>query len=188
MLLVVPGTNAGVPTTTPLRVHAGGLVWVGPHLHVAATARGFWTCRLTDLLRVPDDLLDEHFGYRYVLPVRFAHHAGHDEGVEPLRYSFLSLDRSREPARLVVGEYARGRQTRRLARFELDPSTGLPTLGEDGTSAPRAARGSATDAGRGRGRRHLGRDVLARPVVAGVDLHRPTRRPGRATLVDAHGT
>ena len=44
-------------------------------------------------LGLEDDRVSS-FGYRYVLPVRFAYRAMTDEGLERLRYSFLSLDRS----------------------------------------------------------------------------------------------
>ena len=54
MLLVVPVLRDGAVALEPLRVHAGGIVWCGPYLHVAATAKGFYTCRLDDLLRVPE--------------------------------------------------------------------------------------------------------------------------------------
>ena len=123
------------------RVHAGGVVWCGPYLHIAATARGVITCRLDDLLRVPDDALGDvsrlgleddrvsSYGYRYVLPVRFAYRAMTDEGLERLRYSFLSLDRSVSPPELVVGEYGNSAQTTRLARFPLDPETLVPGPG-----------------------------------------------------------
>lgn len=142
---VVAGEDGAAPRLAPLRVHAGGLVWHGPHLHVAATGRGFHTCHLEDLLRVPDALARSDAwplaGYRYVLPVRFSYRARAGEDAEPLRYSFLSLDRSSDgdsPA-LVAGEYARGSQaerTRRLARFPLDPATGLLTIGPDGAARP----------------------------------------------------
>lgn len=129
VLVVVPvrGTDGQV-SLEPLRVHAGGIVWCGPHLHVAATGRGFFTCRLDDIVRVPT--------HGYVLPVRFAYRAHAADDEERLRYSFMSLDRGPTPPELVVGEYARGAQTRRLARFTLDADTLL--LGEDdeGRSIP----------------------------------------------------
>lgn len=140
---VVEGEDGAEPTLAPLRVHAGGLVWHGPHLHVAATGRGFHTAHTDDLLRVPDHLAADPewplAGYRYVLPVRFSYRAQAAEGAEPLRYSFLSLDRASEPPALVAGEYARGSQgdrSRRLARFPLDPVTGLPRTGPDGAARP----------------------------------------------------
>jgi hypothetical protein len=136
VLLVVPVVRDGEASVEPLAVHAGGLVWHGPYLHVAATARGVHTCRLDDLLRVPSAGLVGSFGYRYLLPVRFAYRAVTDEGLERLRYSFLSLDRGASPPELVVGEYGNSAQTRRLARFPLDPETQFLAAGEDGVSRP----------------------------------------------------
>ena len=56
---------------------------------------------------------------------------GHDR----LRYSFLSLDRSASPT-LVAGEYGRGSDTTRLARFDLDAESALPRPGDDGFARP----------------------------------------------------
>ncbi|MDP3892798.1 hypothetical protein [Nocardioides sp.] len=150
VLVVVPGLDAdGALTLRPLRVHAGGIVWHGAHLHVAATAKGFHTCRIDDLMRVPDHLfradpdgfgITDHavatHGYRYVLPVRVTHIGDADEGLEPMRYSFLSLDRSADPPELVAGEYGRGAQTTRLLRYPLDPESGLPATDLEGVAHP----------------------------------------------------
>jgi hypothetical protein len=147
VLLVVPTIKDGVLALEPLRVHAGGIVWCGPYLHIAATAKGVVSCRLDDLLRVPDDAagdlgrlgLDDRvssYGYRYLLPVRFTYRAVTDDGLERLRYSFLSLDRSSETPQLVVGEYGNSSQTRRFARFPIDPETLFLAEGEDGVSRP----------------------------------------------------
>lgn len=135
VLLVVPTSQDGRPGLTPLRVHAGGIVWHGPYLHVAATAKGFFTCRLDDLLRVGEDR-EASYGYAYVLPVRFAYRAETDEGHTRLRYSFMSLDRVSDPPGIVAGEYAYGRQTRRLARFAIDPETQLLATEDDGVARP----------------------------------------------------
>ena len=136
VLLVEPAMTDGVPGFTPLRAHAGGIVWHGPYLHVAATGRGFLTCRTDDVLRVPPGAGLETYGHDYVLPVRFAYRASSDEGVERLRFSFMTLDRTTDPPALVVGEYGNSKQTRRLARFAMDETTGLPAAGEDGISRP----------------------------------------------------
>jgi hypothetical protein len=138
VLLVVPALRDGRLELRPLRVHAGGVVWCGPYLHIAATSRGFVTCRVDDLMHIPDGVPAEEvesFGYRYVLPVRFAYRAHADDGYPGLRYSFLSLDRSPSPA-LIAGEYARPGQTTRLARFPLDLDSALLETGEDGFSRP----------------------------------------------------
>jgi hypothetical protein len=134
VLLVVPTKRFGRVTLEPLLAHAGGLVWYGHYLHVAGTRRGLFTCLFDDLIRV--DSTEATFGHRYVLPVRFAYDAAATDGVEPMRYSFLSLDRGTEPPHLVAGEYARGKMTRRLVRYALDRETRHLSAHEDGTSRP----------------------------------------------------
>lgn len=175
VLLVVPRRDAsGEVVLEPLEAHAGGLVWCGPYLHVAGTRRGLFTCVMDDLLRVEDT--STVFGYRYVLPVRFAYAAAASEGTEKMRYSFLSLDRSTSPPQLLVGEYARGDQTRRLVRFPLDPETWHLSCHEDGTSRPvwidergtGQMQGAATARGTyyvttSRGPRRPGKLVVGRP-------------------------
>jgi hypothetical protein len=148
VLLVQPRLDEdGGLVLEPLRIHAGGVVWAGPYLHVAATTRGFVTARVDDIMRVPGD--DDHpddfgfdgtrvasYGYRYVLPVRFSYQAFTDDGHHRLRYSFLSLDRRSDPPSLVAGEYARGDDPTRLARYPLDPATWQLRTGDDGFSRP----------------------------------------------------
>jgi len=149
VLLVSPQLKKGKVTLAPLKVHAGGIVWCGPYLHVAATTRGFMTCRIDDLLRIPDerggrDLRrlgidgDEvaSYGYRYVLPARLTYQAYTDEGHERMKYSFLSLDRASDPPAIVAGEYTRGTGANRLARYPVDPGTSLLRSGQDGISRP----------------------------------------------------
>lgn len=151
VLLVSPVFDQrGRLTLRPMRIHAGGIVWAGPYLHVAATSRGFVTARVDDIMRVPGD--DDHpdrfgiegttlhsFGHRYVLPVRFTYRAHADDGHVKLRYSFMSLDRRSEPPALLAGEYATDTHgTTRLARYSLDPGTWQLSTGEDGFSRPLA--------------------------------------------------
>jgi hypothetical protein len=151
VLLVSPVFDkAGHLTLRPMSIHAGGIVWAGPYLHIAATSRGFVTARVDDIMRVAGD--DDHpdrfgiegsslysYGHRYVLPVRFTYQAFADEGHEKLRYSFMSLDRGSEPPALLAGEYALDPDaTTRLARYELDPATWQLATGDDGFSRPLA--------------------------------------------------
>ncbi len=135
VLLVTATTDAfGRPEVQPLRVHAGGLVWFGPYLHVAGTKRGLYTCHLDDLMHVESD--GETFGYRYVLPVRYVYNAFAADDTELLRYSFLSVDRSANPPELVAGEYGVSEMSTRLARFHLDRDTQLLHVEEDGCARP----------------------------------------------------
>ena len=132
VLLVVPELDGDGVRLRPLEVHAGGLVWAGPHLYVAGTRRGLFTCRMDDLTEVEPG--EETFGYRYVLPVRFAYDATGDG--EQLRYSFLSLDRSTDVPHLMAGEYGRGEMTTRIVRYPVDPGTYYLHAEEDGVSRP----------------------------------------------------
>jgi len=151
VLLVVPVLDEdGELQLRSLNVHAGGIVWAGPWLHVAATNRGFVSARVEDVMRVPGN--DEHpdhlgvdgasvmsYGHRYVLPVRTTHQAFAEEGFPKLRYSFMSLDRRSEPPALVAGEYAHDPEaTTRLARYPLDRATWQLRAGDDGISRPLA--------------------------------------------------
>lgn len=150
VLLVVPSyADDGTLRLERLNVHAGGIVWCGPYLHVAATRQGLFTARLDDIVRVPDALRDPDrdrigfhdglvstYGYRYLLPVRFGYRSAADDGVEQIRYSFLSLNRSGDHPELVAGEYGRGGATTRLLSYPLDPGTMHLVPGEDGLARP----------------------------------------------------
>ena len=148
VLLVIPVFDkAGNLTLRPMNIHAGGIVWAGPWLHIAATRRGFVTARIDDIMRVPgdDDQPDDigidgqqfaSFGHRYVLPVRSTYTALTDDGHQRLRYSFASLDRSSDPPTVIAGEYNTGSDLSRLARYQLDPSTWQLKTGSDGFSRP----------------------------------------------------
>lgn len=180
VLLVVPHRTPRGVEPRPLRAHAGGLVWIAGHLHVAGTKRGLFTCRLEDLVRVDDT--SKVLGHRYVLPVRHRYVAATEPGAEDMRYSFLSLDRDADPPQLLAGEYAAGRsQTRRLVRFPLDPATGHLAGAADETVEPvwldeggaghmqgaAVARGrfyvTTSRGSRRRGRMHVGEPGALRP-------------------------
>ena len=148
VLLVEPFLHDdGSVDVRPVSVHAGGIVWHGDYVHVAATARGFSSFRLDDIVRAPagdasrlrvrDGRVDG-FGYRYLLPVRFTYDAHADGGLERMRYSFASIDRSTTPYELVAGEYGRRAMTTRLVRYAIDPATSLLSTDGDGRSLPLA--------------------------------------------------
>ncbi|MFC6286217.1 hypothetical protein ACFP3Q_07945 [Nocardioides sp. GCM10027113] len=137
VLLVDAAVDAqGNVSVAPVKIHAGGLVWRRGIVHVAATARGFVTAHLDDLVRVPERSGLTTYGYRWLLPVRTHYAAETDEGTEPFRFSFFSLDRSGGTPSLLAGEYARGRQTRRLVRYALEPGSGHLATDGDGVARP----------------------------------------------------
>lgn len=141
----------GVVSLGPLQAHVGGIVWHGGLLHVAATAKGFWTCALDDVLRVdplpapeacgvgPEGVAT--FGHRFVLPVRWGHASRTPDGAEPLRFSFLSRSHGVPgPPEIMAGEYGHGSMTTRLWHYDLDPATHLLAADAEGVSRPRPAR------------------------------------------------
>ena len=136
VLLVTPTLKDGVPGLSPLKVHAGGIVWHGGYLHVGGTGKGLFTCRMDDILRVPAGSSYETFGHRYVLPVRFVYRGQNEEGTTRLRFSFFTVDRSGADPALVVGEYGSPKQTRRIARFQIDPGTQLLVADAEGRYVP----------------------------------------------------
>jgi hypothetical protein len=122
LLLVEPARDAtGRPTTRPVPVHAGGIVWYGDLLYVACTYGGLRVFDLTDLVRVEPGWE----GFCYLLPQRDAYRPVFGEEAW-LRFSFVSLDRTSTPHALLAGEYGRGDTRLRIARFALDAATGHP--------------------------------------------------------------
>jgi hypothetical protein len=147
LLVVAKASPDGGVALSPVRAHAGGIVWHGPYLHVAGTAKGIHTFHLDDIVRVggtgrPDVLGSQPdgtlagYGHRYALPLRFTHSASSPDGVEDIRYSFLSLSRDRGAAQLLAGEYGRGKMTTRLLRYDVDPTTHLPPCDPAGIARP----------------------------------------------------
>lgn len=123
----------------PVRAHAGGVVWHGPWVYVAATRQGVLAFHLDDLVRVapwPADRVGRvgggrpaGFGHAYALPLRCHLAPPHDGGGEPpMRYSFLSLARRRDDtAALLAGEYDAVGAPRRLVAYDLD-AAGWPVV------------------------------------------------------------
>ena len=133
VLLAVVGLNDfGGPDLRPVHAHAGGIVWRGSYLHVAATHKGLHTFHLDDVVKVP---ADTGLGHRYALPLRTSWGARTAEGASPIAYSFLSSGRGRDEDILLVGEYGRGGMTQRLLTYRLD-AEGLPATDDDGVAAP----------------------------------------------------
>lgn len=141
------------PRLEPVRIHAGGLAWYGDLVYVAATLGGLRVFDLRDLMRVPTGEQAAVFGYRYVLPERSTYSArlpppasdlrrtgrSSDRTVgnpTPMRYSFVSVDRTSTPHCLVAGEYTRGDVPARIVRLALDEVTGQLSTQPDGRVTP----------------------------------------------------
>lgn len=154
VLLVYPYTNSkGNPSYEIVGrpqggIHAGGILWYGNYLYVADTTRGvrvFDMRSIFDLAKSPNgDAKDQKrigrqdgvyygFGYRYVMPQvgAWVNAAGPDndgtfacKGSGAPKFSYVSIDRSAVPDRLVTGEYCSSKDPGRVARWPLDGATG----------------------------------------------------------------
>lgn len=150
VLLVDARLHEGGLTVAPLHVHAGGAAWVGRHLHVAATSRGFHSFDPRDVVpaSAADGLGLPRHGHRWLLPVRTTYRSRNPEGATPLRFSFLSVthetDASVPSRRLLVGEYGRGGMTTRLWTYALG-ADGLPSTRPDGSASPSYLRTPGVD-------------------------------------------
>lgn len=128
VLLIEPAREdwSGAVRHRLVTVHAGGLAWVGDTLLVADTRRGVRVFDLDNLVLLAPDAFGR-YGARFALPQSGAWRAGVQGEARPLRWSFLSLDRTAAGALwLLAGEYDHKGVGARLATFALDPATGAP--------------------------------------------------------------
>jgi len=128
----------------PVKVHAGGILWVGSLIYVADTRHGLRVFDTDRILRVPEARSGGAQGYAYMLPQVGAYRS---TGAK-LSFSFASLGRE-SPAALTAGEYAKA-PGGRVVRWAIDLSTGLVPDGR-ATEAFRAPfdrlQGAATVSG-----------------------------------------
>ena len=179
VLLVAVGLDdVGRPELRPVHAHAGGAVWSGSYLHVAATTSGVHTFHLDDIMAVPSEV---GLGHGYVLPLRTSWAARTAEGAKPMRYSFLSLHRDGAERRLLAGEYGNGRESKRLVTYPLAPD-GLLDADETGSGGPHPPDPRPVeDAGRGVRGRPPARGDQQRQAREGQPVGRRARgaAPGR---------
>jgi hypothetical protein len=136
VLLVAPHRRLGVLTVGTVPVHAGGIAVLGDLLYVADTLFGVRLFRLRDAMRVRPGARRPQ-GYDYVLPQLMAVRMPLLAGRRRLRFSFLSIGTVAGRPTLVVGEYRKARDAPpRLARYPLDPATGLPVTDAHGRVTP----------------------------------------------------
>jgi hypothetical protein len=131
--LVQPGSGDTQPPVGPVRLHVGGITWLGQTVLVADTRGGIRVFDLDDIRCMKQPGAADS----YLLPQRFAYRAENDQGSEPFRFSFVSLDRTASPCQLVIGEYATGTQSRRLMTVALDDADpSAPLALTDGLACP----------------------------------------------------
>jgi hypothetical protein len=149
VLLVTPTMDGDQPSFEAAvqpygaNLHAGGMFWYGPYLYVADTDTGYRVYDLRHIYEVttggPEDAIGRQsdgsymaHGYKYVLPEVFTYDQQETDGVDPLRFSFTSLDRTSDVDSAVMGEYAYPGAGTRVVRFPLDPATHLLAADADG--------------------------------------------------------
>jgi hypothetical protein len=102
VLLVEPRRRNGAVVFEPSHVHAGGIVWTGDRLLVAATHGGIREFHLGDILRTPTSGLLRRasglFRYRYILPQAAVFGPPDNHQRKGMRYSFLSLESGVDPS------------------------------------------------------------------------------------------
>ena len=121
VLLVVPKAGGDVD---PVLSHAGGLAWVGRYLYVASTTH-LKVFDLNDIIKVRDRHAELPGRYKYILPQS----GSYDVTARPeLKFSSVSVDRSREPEALVTSEFLDGHAAGgRIIRW---PLGGLGLMGD----------------------------------------------------------
>jgi hypothetical protein len=181
-------------------IHAGGIAWYGNYVYVADTSHGirvFDMRYIFDLQESPNgDTSDKSgigwggkgayrgFGYRYVMPQvdAWVNAAGpdadpreHCSGAGSPKFSYVSVDRSEQPDRLITGEFCDDTgDVGRVISWPLDAETGRPVAAGDGLVR-------ASEAYR------LARDQIQGAVSAGGTwyLSRTNRRDRAGELVVA---
>jgi hypothetical protein len=115
--LVIPSGR----TVRPIKSHAGGIAWYKHWLFVAETDVGVRVFDLNYILGAAKLPPTADLGSPWVLPQVGYYKKAPGSG---LTFSFVATDRS-APA-LVTGKYKNEKYNRRIVRWPLDPSSGLP--------------------------------------------------------------
>jgi len=104
VLLVEPVAGEAGPSFGPIRVHAGGLAWVGDYLYVVDTSHGFRVFDMTRILRVQtgvdsiglDPASGDYYAHNYAYVVPQVGTYAQTSSCDP-RFSFVSVDRTSDP-------------------------------------------------------------------------------------------
>lgn len=132
VLLVEPTGTATQPNFKAVVTHAGGLAWYGNMLYVCDTYGGMRVYDMTKIMAVTsgsdtaigrqsDGTYQAH-NYAFAIPQVAKYTPSTPSGVDALRFSQVSLDRTSSPAALVVSEWSETGDGTRIVRFNLDSS------------------------------------------------------------------
>ncbi|KAJ7171661.1 hypothetical protein C8R43DRAFT_944250 [Mycena crocata] len=102
----------GNPSFRAVPVHGGGIMWYGNNLYVVDTNHGIRVFDMDHIYQVStgdgigriSSTNYQAFNYKYVIPQSLTYTAA--TLPTPMRWSFISLDRTTTPNSIVVGEYA----------------------------------------------------------------------------------
>ncbi|OAX79426.1 hypothetical protein ACJ72_06254 [Emergomyces africanus] len=153
VLLVKPTEGGSKPDFEALSgLHAGGIAWYGHFLYVVATTGGLLVFDMRHIYQVSTGdgigrVGNEYqaYNYKYVLPQMRAYNWQPKEGVKNLHFSFVSLDRTSNPASLVTGEWFPSGPAR-VTHWDLDQSSHLLKVdGDNIATASRAVQHSITN-------------------------------------------
>lgn len=144
VLLVEPYNHDGHPDFRAVRIHSGGLAWVGDYLYTIDTTRGLRVFDTTRIMAI--DNLDDEIGrdpqtgayrayeHRYALPQVGAYFLGDDSCGH--RFSFMSLDKTSDVPSLITGEFHGSDIAAKLMRWPLDGDRLAPTEPTTGSTQP----------------------------------------------------
>ncbi|OJD19499.1 hypothetical protein AJ78_00568 [Emergomyces pasteurianus Ep9510] len=153
VLLVKPTEGGAKPDFEALSgLHAGGIAWYGHFLYVVATTGGLLVFDMRHIYEVSvGDGIGrvgngyQAYNYRYVLPQVRAYKWQPKEGVKNLHFSFVSLDKTSNPASLVTGEWFPSGPGR-VTHWDLDQGSHLLKVdGDNIATASRAVQHSITN-------------------------------------------
>lgn len=144
VLLVEPFLDGDTPSYRAVKIHAGGIAWVGRYLYVADTVQGlrvFDTARLFKISNLEDRIgysaetgQYHGYGYSYVLPQVGAYYLSDASCWH--RFSYVSFDRTSSPPSLITGEYYDEHIAGKVIRWPLEGDKMLGSDDDPGSVRP----------------------------------------------------
>ncbi len=127
-LFVDPFMDNGVPNFRPVRIHVGGIAWIGRYVYAADTMNGLRVFDTQRILKITDTT-DEAgrdpgtgnyraYGHRYAIPQVGAYFQ--PDSACWHRFSFVAADKTTTPPSLVTGEFHDGDIAGKVIRWDLD--------------------------------------------------------------------